>query len=559
MERWPPVFRLETRRILELLTGDRFYSSADAALREAVLNAVDATGRRRARDGAEPAIEVNFDSDSQSVTISDNGIGMSRTVVEELFTTIGASAAQLGDDDFQAVGEFGVGVISYFLVADPFDLQTMELGGETLGLRFPAEMLDGATPSEELTPSRTAPGTTIVLQIRDPSRFALLLERFTYWFRGVDGLTALRDGEPLAQGSTAEPAMRTELPEMPPSVETARIGPPGPFDVWSSLDGRSNIDLLYRGVFVQVLQVNGVWGVVGSINVDPKGLKPRLNRESFVSADVTQELEPFLRAAHPYVLVDALASLAATIDGGPADMWSQRRLVSLWLAIPRDSTYKAANAAWDDYFRQRPMFRVVTMGDDPLEVSIGELAAREKPIYLAPDNLANASVVVRAATRLLVARGQIVVQGFERDTGYLTFASYFANSDAALLLSRFRIELPTVTELDEATAQSLLSDAGELTSLFATTPPVYLVRLGPESAPLANIQSSLWINLDTPQGREIVAFVCDDNRGRLSLLVGCYTRASDHVAPVTATIGRVSGTDDHLGLLRREQIRGLVK
>lgn len=559
MDRWPPVFQLETRRILELLTGDRFYSSADAALREAVLNAVDATGRRRALDGVEPAIEVRFDSEAQSVTICDNGIGMSKATVEELFTTIGASAAQLGDDDFQAVGEFGVGVISYFLVADPFDLQTMALDGDSLGLRFPAAMLDGTTPAGEITPVRTDPGTTIVLHLSDPSRFTLLVERFGYWFRGVDGLTALRDGQPLAQGSTAAPAMRTELPDLPPSVEAIHIGPPGPYDAWSSLDGRSNIDLLYRGVYVQVLQVNGVWGVVGSINVEPKGLKPRLNRESFVSADVSQELEPFLRAAHPYVLVDGLTSLAATINGSSAGVWSQRRLVSLWLAIPRGGAYDGANQAWDDYFRRRPMFRMITMEDEPTDVSIEELTIRNQPIYLVPDNLANASVVVRAATRVLAARGQTVVQGLERDTDYLSFASYIADSDAALLLSHFHTELPPVTQLDEATGQSLLAEAGEVDSLFATTPPVCLVHLGAESAPLATIRGSLWINVDTAQGREIVAFVCDDNRGRLSLLVGCYTLASDHVAPVAATIGQVGGAEDHLGLLRREQIRGLVK
>ena len=47
MSEWPPKLTLETEPVLKLFTGENFYSSADAALREAVLNAIDAIGRRK--------------------------------------------------------------------------------------------------------------------------------------------------------------------------------------------------------------------------------------------------------------------------------------------------------------------------------------------------------------------------------------------------------------------------------------------------------------------------------------------------------------------------------
>ena len=77
-----PVFRLDQERILNLLTGDRFYSNASAALREAVLNSVDAVQRRRTTEPTlTPAISLEFSHDERTLAVSDNGDGMSRKAV----------------------------------------------------------------------------------------------------------------------------------------------------------------------------------------------------------------------------------------------------------------------------------------------------------------------------------------------------------------------------------------------------------------------------------------------------------------------------------------------
>jgi HSP90 family molecular chaperone len=81
--------------ILNLLTGDRFYSNPSAALREAVLNAIDAIHRRRNEEmELEPRILVIFNREKCTLSVSDNGVGMDSNDVKELFAKVGASAAK---------------------------------------------------------------------------------------------------------------------------------------------------------------------------------------------------------------------------------------------------------------------------------------------------------------------------------------------------------------------------------------------------------------------------------------------------------------------------------
>ena len=71
---WPLRFTVEIEPVLRLFTGENFYSSADAALREAVLNAIDAIGRRRLTEPAlKQKIEVILDRAKSTIMVDDNG------------------------------------------------------------------------------------------------------------------------------------------------------------------------------------------------------------------------------------------------------------------------------------------------------------------------------------------------------------------------------------------------------------------------------------------------------------------------------------------------------
>ena len=96
---WPPRFNVDQASILDLFTGETFYSSVDASIREAILNAIDAVGRRQNSEPSLSAkITVNFDRQSRTITVSDNGDGMGKEQLEKLFATVGASAARVTAD-----------------------------------------------------------------------------------------------------------------------------------------------------------------------------------------------------------------------------------------------------------------------------------------------------------------------------------------------------------------------------------------------------------------------------------------------------------------------------
>ena len=127
-------FQAEVKQLLHLMIHS-LYSNKEIFLRELVSNASDACDRLRfeaiARPellpaGTELAIRVAFDKDARTVTVSDNGIGMTRAEAVAHLGTIARSgtqeffAALTGDQkkDAQLIGQFGVGFYSSFIVAD---------------------------------------------------------------------------------------------------------------------------------------------------------------------------------------------------------------------------------------------------------------------------------------------------------------------------------------------------------------------------------------------------------------------------------------------------------
>ncbi|MGB5396514.1 MAG: molecular chaperone HtpG [Gammaproteobacteria bacterium] len=137
-------FQTEARQILHLMTHS-LYSNKEIFLRELISNASDACDKLRfealgkddlyAGDG-ELTITVDFDKDARTVTIRDNGIGMSRQEVIDNIGTIASSGTRkfleklTGDQakDSQMIGQFGVGFYASFIVADKVTLVTRRAG-----------------------------------------------------------------------------------------------------------------------------------------------------------------------------------------------------------------------------------------------------------------------------------------------------------------------------------------------------------------------------------------------------------------------------------------------
>ncbi|MCW8947997.1 MAG: ATP-binding protein, partial [Sedimenticola sp.] len=150
-------FQAEVSQVLNLVIRS-LYSNKEIFLRELISNASDAAEKLRFEALTDDAlyeedpnlnIRVSFDAERKTVTIEDNGIGMSRQEVTETIGTIASSGTKKflealgtkGDEasasQSQLIGQFGVGFYSAFIVADKVTLLTRRAGlGSEHGVRW---------------------------------------------------------------------------------------------------------------------------------------------------------------------------------------------------------------------------------------------------------------------------------------------------------------------------------------------------------------------------------------------------------------------------------------
>jgi len=174
-------FQTEVKQLLNLMIHS-LYSNKEIFLRELISNASDASEKLRyealsngdlyENDG-DLNINVSFDEAAKTVTIEDNGIGMTRDDVIEHLGTIAKSGTasflnQLSGDkakDSQLIGQFGVGFYSAFIVAEKVDVLTRRAGQPASeGVLWSSEGEGEFTIENIEKPSR---GTTIVLHLKE--------------------------------------------------------------------------------------------------------------------------------------------------------------------------------------------------------------------------------------------------------------------------------------------------------------------------------------------------------------------------------------------------------
>ncbi len=177
-------FQAEVVQLLDLMINS-LYSNKEIFLRELISNASDAIDRLRLEllaQGENPEdegplqISVSYDRDAGTITVADNGIGMSRAEVIEHIGTIAKSGtreffqALTGDQrqDATLIGQFGVGFYSAFIVADRVELTTRRAGlAAEDTVRWSSDGRGQYTLEAAERPGR---GTTVVLHLRDDDR-----------------------------------------------------------------------------------------------------------------------------------------------------------------------------------------------------------------------------------------------------------------------------------------------------------------------------------------------------------------------------------------------------
>jgi molecular chaperone HtpG len=177
-------FQAEARQLLQLMIHS-LYSNREIFLRELISNASDAVDKLRFEalekpdllgDDTDLKIRVAVDEAAKTITISDNGIGMSRDEAIANLGTIAKSGtaeflAKLSGDrkkDAALIGQFGVGFYSAFIVADAVEVVTRRAGdAEDAATRWRSRGESDFTVSNE---SKTSRGTDVVLHLKDDAR-----------------------------------------------------------------------------------------------------------------------------------------------------------------------------------------------------------------------------------------------------------------------------------------------------------------------------------------------------------------------------------------------------
>ncbi|OAQ38400.1 molecular chaperone HtpG [Pedobacter psychrophilus] len=157
------------------------YSDNEIFLRELVSNAADATQKIKRLAGlgqyngelGELEVNVSFDKDKKTITISDNGLGMTAEEIKKYINQIAFSGATEFVEKFkdakdanEIIGKFGLGFYSAFMVSDHVEIQTLSYQD---GAEPASWICDGSTEFEIKEGTRTTRGTDIILHVNSES------------------------------------------------------------------------------------------------------------------------------------------------------------------------------------------------------------------------------------------------------------------------------------------------------------------------------------------------------------------------------------------------------
>ena len=169
-------FKSESKRLLDLMINS-IYTNKDIFLRELISNASDALDKLYYRsltddkikvDKDKLEINVSFDEEKRTITISDTGCGMTNEELESNLGTIAKSGSlqfkenMTGDEKANVIGQFGVGFYSAFMVSDKITVTSRSIDSDQ-AFTWESEGADGYTI---LPVTKESVGTDIVLHIK---------------------------------------------------------------------------------------------------------------------------------------------------------------------------------------------------------------------------------------------------------------------------------------------------------------------------------------------------------------------------------------------------------
>lgn len=471
--------------------GEHLYSTPKVALRELVQNAHDSITRRRIESADEfvPRIDVSADADAGAIVIADNGAGLTEEEIHRFLATIGAGYTRLlreqGDESL--IGQFGLGFLSAFVVADEVTVTTTSY--QSPEVRWSYVSRGGMTYEVQQVPSAPV-GTTVTLTVKQKFRTMLDGEQLSSTLRRYCSL--LRHPIHLAGSETAvnetPPPWRRQFADAAAQVQaelafadafdpsfsplcTLAVRPSGSSDVagllwvqdggsYASSDNRA-MSVFVRGMLLDdnASELLPRWaGFVGGV-IESASLVPTANREDL-------QRTPSYDAAQAVISEALIVGLSGIARTRP-EVW--RRIMR------RHSEAMLGAALVDDR-----LFEVIAP-EVQVPTSAGDLPpadlVRDGKVYVSFEAVAGFEEMIFKAVNTPIARGTRygVVPFLRRwcgTHGHTLVEVGTAGADEAMFRS---------TEVDaEATRwlQQVLADDGE---------DVVMSRFAPAAVPMVRV------------------------------------------------------------------------
>ncbi len=344
-------FQAEVAQLLHLVTHS-LYSNKEIFLRELVSNASDACDKLRFEainnsglyeDAPNLEVRVSFEKDAKTLTITDNGIGMSQQEAIDHLGTIAKSGTKdfvsklSGDQkaDSQLIGQFGVGFYSGFIVADKITVESRRAGLSTAeGVRW---VSGGAGDFEVEAIERAARGTSVTLHLMEDA-----LDYASAWkIKGIIGkysdhisLPILMEKEKWKDGELINPS--------------------------DEKGGRQPGAMVKTGIWEAVNKANAIWARA----------KKDISAEQYTEfyKQLSHDFEPPL--AHTHNRVEGSTEYTQLLyipSKAPMDLYNREKSAGIKLYVKRVFIMDDAEALMPTYLRF--VKGVVDSADLPLNVS----------------------------------------------------------------------------------------------------------------------------------------------------------------------------------------------
>lgn len=371
------AFSVDLGGLIDLLS-EHLYSGPEVYVRELMQNGVDAIRARQQAGDSDFAPTLTFDIDGDTLTFTDNGIGLTEEDIHKFLATIGRSSKR---GNIELIGQFGIGLLAAFLVSEEIDLVSRSASGAP-ALRWLGRA-DGSY-TLEAGPADAPIGTRITLKAREGRAEYLLPEKVAAWAGDFGALLPFpvrvgdvvvnESGAPWLDESGGEEARRarvlaygTELLGVPPldfvDIKTEAGAVQGVAFIlpWTpTLERRGQHRVYVRHMLLsdEEEELTPRWAFFVRAVLDAGALRPNAARDALRD-------DSDLRAAREEIAAQLRGYLVNLADADPAAL---RRLIELhFLSIK-------ALAAEDDEFLE------LFVPWLPFETSAGSLTL---PEYLA--------------------------------------------------------------------------------------------------------------------------------------------------------------------------------